>query len=110
MIRRMGLLLLVAVGPLQAADPPVDFPRDLLPILAANCFFCHGPDEKARKAKLRLDTREGAFRVRDGEAVIAPGKGGESELIRRLTAEDADERMPPPKANRKLTAKQIDTI
>src|SRR3954470_16684805 len=110
MIRRMGLLLLVAVGPLQAAEPPVDFTRDVLPILADNCYFCHGPDEKARKAKLRLDTKDGAFRVRDGHAVIVPGKSGESELIRRLIAEDADERMPPAKSNRKLTSKQIDTL
>jgi hypothetical protein len=109
MTRPFGLLLLVA-APLRAADPPVDFARDVLPVLSDNCFFCHGPDEKARKAKLRLDTKEGAFRVRDGEAVIVPGKSGESELIRRLTAADPDDRMPPPKANRHLTAKQIDTL
>src|SRR5262245_64088497 len=83
-----------------AADPPVDFSRDVAPILSDNCYFCHGPDEKARKAKLRFDTKEGAFRVRDGEAVIVPGKSAESELIRRITAEDADERMPPTKSNR----------
>jgi hypothetical protein len=111
MIRPLGLLLLaLAAGPLRAGDPPVDFGRDVLPILSDNCFFCHGPDEKARKAKLRLDTKEGAFRVRDGEAVIVPGKSAESELVRRLTAEDAGERMPPPKANRKLSARQIDTL
>src|SRR3954469_9936443 len=111
MTRPLGLFLfVVAAAPVRAGDPPMEFGRGVLPILSDNCFFCHGPDEKARKAKLRLDTREGAFRVRDGEAVIVPGKGGASELIRRLTADDADERMPPPKANRKLTAKQIDTI
>jgi hypothetical protein len=111
MIRSCWLLLLVAAAvPLRAADPPVDFGRDVLPILSDNCFFCHGPDQKARKAQLRFDTKEGAFRVRDGEAVIVPGKSGQSELIRRLTAEDADERMPPPKSNRHLTAKQIDTL
>src|SRR5438270_2956298 len=98
MIRSLGLLLFVVPAG-RAGDPPVDFGRDVLPILSDNCFFCHGPDEKARKAKLRLDTKEGAFRVRDGEAVIVPGKSAESELVRRLTAADADERMPPPKAN-----------
>ena len=107
MIRPLGLLLFAAV-PLKAAD--VDFARDVLPILSDNCFHCHGPDEKARKAKLRLDSKEGAFRVRDGEAVIVPGKGADSELVRRLTSHDADEVMPPPKSNRKLTAKQIETI
>jgi Protein of unknown function (DUF1553)/Protein of unknown function (DUF1549)/Concanavalin A-like lectin/glucanases superfamily/Planctomycete cytochrome C len=111
MVRPLTLIVFLFGGiPLRAADPPVDFARDVAPILSDNCYFCHGPDEKARKAKLRFDTKEGAFRVRDGEAVIVPGKSTESEMIRRITAEDADERMPPPKANRHLTAKQIDTL
>ena len=110
MTRLLGLVLLFIAVPGWAADPPVDFGRDILPILSDNCFFCHGPDEKARKAKLRLDTKEGAFRVRDGEAVLIPGKSSESELIRRLVAEDAEERMPPPRSNRHLTAKQIATL
>jgi Protein of unknown function (DUF1553)/Protein of unknown function (DUF1549)/Concanavalin A-like lectin/glucanases superfamily/Planctomycete cytochrome C len=111
MVRSLALIVfLVGALPLRAADPPVDFSRDVRPILSDKCYACHGPDEKARKAQLRFDTKEGAFRVRDGEAVIAPGKSSESELIRRITAEDADERMPPPKSNRHLTAKQIDTL
>jgi Protein of unknown function (DUF1553)/Protein of unknown function (DUF1549)/Concanavalin A-like lectin/glucanases superfamily/Planctomycete cytochrome C len=111
MTRPLSLMLLaVVVRPVRAADPPIDFGRDVLPVLSDNCFFCHGPDAKARKANLRLDTKEGAFRIREGEAVIIPGKSGESELIRRLTADDAGERMPPTKANRKLTAKQIETL
>ncbi len=107
MVRTLSLLLFV-VAPLRAAD--VDFSRDVLPVLSDNCFHCHGPDEKARKAKLRFDTKEGAFRVRDGQAVIVPGKSGDSELIRRLTTHDAEELMPPPKANRKLTKAQIETL
>src|SRR5581483_2603860 len=52
------LLTLILGGPCRGADaaPAVRFSRDVLPILAENCFQCHGPDEKARKAKLRLDT------------------------------------------------------
>ncbi len=111
MTRSLGLtLLLFGAWPAFAADRPVDFSRDVLPILSDNCFFCHGPDQKARKAQLHFDTKEGAFRVRDGEAVIIPGKSAESELYRRINSHDEDEKMPPPKSNRKLTAQQIDTL
>jgi hypothetical protein len=84
--------------------PPVRFSRDILPILSENCFQCHGPDDKARKAKLRLDTQEGA------RAVIVPGKSAESELVRRITSDDPDERMPPPRTNRTLTARQKELL
>ncbi|MDB6111629.1 MAG: Protein of unknown function (DUF1553)/Protein of unknown function (DUF1549)/Planctomycete [Pedosphaera sp.] len=90
-----------------AAADHVNFSRDILPILSDNCYHCHGPDEEARKAKLRFDTKGGAFRLKDGKAVIVPGHADRSELIRRITATDPDEVMPPPKSNRKLTAKQI---
>jgi hypothetical protein len=87
----------------------VDFSRDILPILSDKCFPCHGPDAKARKANLRFDTKEGAFRLHKGKAVIVPGDGAASELVRRITA-DEDERMPPPESNRTLTVKQIDLL
>src|SRR5262249_14962695 len=89
----------------RAADATkIQFSRDVLPILAANCFQCHGPDEKSRKAKLRLDTRTGAL------AVVAPGKSGESELVRRISAPTDDGGMPPKQANRKLSAQQKDLL
>src|SRR3954471_6095097 len=109
-ITSVGLVLAVLPAAAATKAPPVDYGRDVLPILSDNCFHCHGPDEKARKAKLRLDTRDGAFRVRDGEAVIVPGKSADSQLVRRIQAHDADEVMPPPRSNRKLTARQIETI
>src|SRR6266404_8452142 len=69
----------------------VNFSRDIRPILSDNCYHCHGPDEKARKAKLRLDRKEGAFRIQDDVAVIVPGNSKKSELIRRITNTDPDE-------------------
>jgi mono/diheme cytochrome c family protein len=95
----------------RAADKSaVDFGRDILPILSDNCFRCHGPDEKARKGKFRLDTREGAFRVKDGKTVIVPGRSAASELMRRITSRDPEELMPPPDSNRKLAARQVALI
>jgi hypothetical protein len=85
----------------------VNFSRDVLPILSDNCYQCHGPDEQARKAKLRFDTKEGAFRIKDGKAVIVPGKSSESEFVSRISSADPDDLMPPAKSNRKLTPEQI---
>src|SRR5205823_1600274 len=59
---------------------------------------------------LRLDRKEGAFRVEDGIAVIVPGKPAESELVRRITSSDPDEVMPPAEDLRKLTREQIETL
>ncbi|WP_422928891.1 DUF1553 domain-containing protein [Singulisphaera sp. PoT] len=89
-------------------DDAVNFGRDVLPILSDKCFHCHGPDPKARKAKLRLDTQEGAFRTED--PIIVPGKSDESELVLRVLSEDAEEKMPPPDSNRSLTKEQMATL
>jgi hypothetical protein len=94
------LAIVLAASPAAAAD--VDFSRDVQPILAAHCAACHGPDAKARKADLRLDIR--------GAKVIVPGKPDESQLIARLTADDDDGRMPPPKIGPRLTPEQIRTL
>src|SRR5262245_47102271 len=81
------------------SDAKIDFDRQVRPILSENCFACHGPDDKARKAKLRLDTKAGAFaRLRGGGSAIVAGKPAESELFRRVSSADADERMPPVKS------------
>jgi hypothetical protein len=89
----------------RAADqPPMRFSRDVLPVLAENCFQCHGPDERARKAKLRLDDRAGLT------SVVVPGKADASELIRRINATPADGRMPPAKSNRTLSAAQKELL
>ncbi len=90
----------------SAAGP--DFARDVLPILSDHCFQCHGPAEKGRKADLRLDTEADALRT--DNPVIVPGKSMDSEIIKRMLTTDETEVMPPPKANKPLTAKQIDTL
>ena len=95
-------LILLAVSVRAAA--PVDFNREIRPLLSDNCFSCHGPDEKQRMAKLRLDTKEGAF------SVIAPGDSGHSKLLQRLTAEKKAMRMPPAATGLTLNDKQVDAV
>ncbi len=106
----LALLLLPAAGP-ASTDVPVQFNRDVRPILADNCFACHGFDAKARKAKLRLDISEGAFAVTKGGTIpIKPGDPQASAVWSRINAEDPEEVMPPPHTRKKLTAAQKETI
>jgi mono/diheme cytochrome c family protein len=92
------------------AQRPVHFDSEIRPILSEHCYPCHGPDGHARKADLRLDRKEGAFRVREGIAVIVPAKVEESELVRRVTSDDPDEVMPPPTFKKRLSSQQIDRL
>ena len=92
-------------------SPQYSFNRDIHPILADNCFKCHGPDAKQRKGKLRLDEERAAKGpAGSGSAAIVPGKASESELYLRITAEDADERMPPKDSGKSLSADEIAKI
>ncbi len=107
------LLGLAAAGALSnaprlavAAAQEAQFNRDIRPLLSNRCFHCHGPDEKNRKAGLRLDTFEGATKDRGGYRAIAPGKPEESELLRRVTSHDASEMMPPPSAKKPAITSQ----
>jgi hypothetical protein len=102
-----AVLIASAVAPVRAAEPaPADFARDVQPILSDYCYQCHGPDPKARKAKLRLDDPASPF----DRGVIVPGKPAESALVERITSTDPETVMPPPSLKRSLSAKQIDTL
>ena len=102
----LGAVLLLAAqgwGPAAAGDAgPIDFNRDIRPILAENCLYCHGQDAQKRQADLRLDVREGALA---GGAVV-PGDAGASSLVERIQSSDADVVMPPPHSNRRLSDAQ----
>ena len=106
----LGAFILASLpGLVDAGDAgTVSFSRDVLPILSENCLLCHGPDAKARKADLRLDVKESALRTK--EPIIVPGKSAESELIRRVESDDAEEAMPPPKSGHKLRQEQKETL
>jgi hypothetical protein len=101
------LLPALAQGQQEKPPPPVDFEREIRPLLSDFCYTCHGPDGAKRKSKLRLDTREGAFIEVDGVKMIVPGKPQQSELVRRLVSAEADDRMPPSKTKRALSAAQV---
>jgi len=90
-----------------ADERPADFNHDIRPILARNCFACHGPDEEARRAGLRLDDREAAgATLESGSRAIVPGRPGDSELVARINATDPDVTMPPPGSNRVLAPQE----
>ncbi|MEC8941084.1 MAG: c-type cytochrome domain-containing protein, partial [Verrucomicrobiota bacterium] len=102
------LLFLAAAAPAIYGQPKIEFNRDIRPILAENCFACHGPDPGARKADMRLDTEAGFFAEReDAPPVVIKGNPEESELYQRLITGDADDIMPPPKSHKKLSPEQI---
>jgi hypothetical protein len=96
--------------PATPAGKPVDFDRDVRPILSENCFACHGPDRGKRKGKLRLDTKEDAFADRGGYHVLVPGKPADSELYKRVTETDTRRRMPPRKFGKALTPEQVTVL
>ncbi len=95
-------LLAVVADRAAAQNGPVEYNRDVRPILSNHCFVCHGPDSNLRKAKLRLDDEKDAL-----TKVLVPGKPQESELFKRVSSHDPQEVMPPPKANKPLDKEQI---
>ena len=116
---RLALLVLsvILAGALPAvaqeggAAPAVDFQREVRPILADNCFQCHGPDESTRQVRLRLDTEEGALGARPNGRAVVPGDAAASLVYQRITHDDGRRRMPPPDLSTKtLTAAEVDVL
>ena len=91
---------------------PIDFNRDVRPILSDRCFGCHGPDAaRGRRAGLRLDTEEGSrTELASGARAIVPGDLDASEAVRRMLSDDPDEVMPPPELKRPLSAEERATL
>ena len=89
-----------------AAEPGdrVDFDREIRPVLADRCFGCHGPDRGARKAKLRLDRREGVL------GQVKSGRPSDSPLLERVSSSDPEQRMPPPESGRRLSVAEVSRI
>ena len=97
----------------RAAEPvePIDFNRDIRPILSNKCFTCHGPDEGQRSTELRLDRQQSAHaELESGVVAVVPGKPDESELIARITSDDEFTRMPPVDANKQLSEREIELL
>lgn len=111
-IRRFVLAGLVVATGLTGwgASAPLEYNRDIRPILSENCFTCHGADSASRKAKLRLDSfAEATAKREDGNPAIVPGKPSESEAIRRIF-DPGDDVMPPEQSHKTLSGKQKDVL
>ncbi len=80
----------------------IEFNRDIRPLLAENCLYCHGQDANQRQADLRLDVAEMAV----ASGAIVPGDVAASRIVARIMSEDPDLLMPPPDSNRRLSVEQ----
>ena len=99
----------IALGQNPPSTPAtIRFSREILPLLSDSCFACHGPDEKARKGGLRLDTLTGARGSgKSGKIAVNAGSPDQSEILRRILSSDPDEVMPPPESGKSLKPEQI---
>ncbi|MCC6821372.1 MAG: PSD1 domain-containing protein [Verrucomicrobia subdivision 3 bacterium] len=98
----LGFAVLVSAS----AAEPISYNRDVRPILSDSCFHCHGPDQKTRKGKFRLDVREDAV----AKGAIVPGKPEASEFITRIFTENPEEVMPPAESHKTLTTAQKELL
>ena len=109
---RLPLVTTLTFAFAQAAELPVDFNREVRPIISDRCYGCHGPDaNKGRKAGLRLDEFEGATKkLKSGNIAIVPGDLIKSALVERIRSDDPEEIMPPPELHRPLTKEEKDVL
>jgi hypothetical protein len=114
--RSLAASFLVLAGGLSAfaaPEKPIDFNRDIRPILSNNCFWCHGPDEAERKGGnngLRLDTLAGAREDLGGYHALVPGNPEQSELLKRVLTSDDDDIMPPRKTGKSIKPEEIELL
>ena len=106
----LAFLAALPVSCASAQQRPLDYDRDVRPILAENCFQCHGQDPKKRMAGLQLDSFEAATADRNGHAALVPGKPESSAIYQRITSESNSGRMPPAFSNKKLASEQVATL
>ena len=105
-MHRIGALCCLVAFAASAATDEVDYVRDIKPILSNSCYTCHGPDEEARRADLRLDVREAAI-----ISAIVPGDATASEILARVTTDDPEQRMPPPSSQRaRLSGREVSLL
>jgi hypothetical protein len=105
----VAMFVICPIPPSAVAND--EFNDRVRPILAGHCFKCHGPDDRARKARLRLDLRTEALRpARSGKRAIVPGDAGKSELVRRIRSADDGEIMPPPGTKNPLTVAEKEIL
>ena len=104
MVSLLRLLPLTCLSVLSLGAEEMKYNRDIRPILSENCFSCHGPDEKSRKAKLRLDSFADATKPHKDTTAITPGDLAKSEAWQRILSTDPEEVMPPPKSHLTLSA------
>lgn len=106
------MMLVLGVNPAteEVEGSHVDFATQVRPVLARNCFSCHGPDESERKAKLRLDTRDGLFGSDERDAVVVASDPESSRLFERVTSPHVDAKMPPPETGRSLSASEVEVL
>ncbi|MCC6586090.1 MAG: DUF1553 domain-containing protein [Bryobacterales bacterium] len=89
---------------------PVEFNRDIRPILSDKCFFCHGPDPTNRRSKVRFDQEAGAKQDLGGRFAIVPGDSAKSVMYQRITSGTKGLRMPPVQTGLTLTDREIGLI